>query len=120
MVYRSLADLILLLHLAFVGFVVFGGLVVLRWPQLAFVHVPSVVWAVLLEYAQWTCPLTPLENTFRQWSGEAGYAGGFIEHYLTPVLYPPGLTHGIQVLAGSFVLLVNALAYWQLARRKHA
>jgi hypothetical protein len=109
---------VLLVHLAFVAFVVIGGVAVLRWPRLAWVHLPAVVWGVLTEYAGWVCPLTPLENGLRQAGGEAAYAGGFVEHYVVPVLYPAELTRTLQVVLGSVALLLNALVYWQLARRR--
>ena len=118
MLYRLLADVVLLGHLAFVAFVVFGGLLVLRWPKLGWVHLPAALWGVLIEYAGWICPLTPLETNLRERGGEAGYAGGFIEHYLTAVLYPSGLTRGAQVALGSLALLINVLVYRQLAVRK--
>ena len=88
MFFRLLADLVLLMHLAFVVFVVLGGVLVLRRPRLAWIHVPAAVWGVLIEYAGWVCPLTPLEILFRQRGGEEGDSGGFIEHYLTSTPYP--------------------------------
>ena len=120
MLYKTLADLVLLAHVGFVAFVVIGGAAVLRWPRLAWVHLPAVIWAVLIEYAGWICPLTPLENALRQAAGETAYAGGFVEHYVVPVLYPPDLTHTVQVVLGSVVLLLNVLVYWQVARRRRA
>jgi hypothetical protein len=101
-----------------VAFVVIGGVAVLRWPRLVWVHVPAVIWAVLIEYAGWICPLTPLENALRQGGGEAAYAGGFVEHYVVPVLYPTDLTRTLQLLLGSVVLSLNALVYWQVARQR--
>lgn len=119
MIYRALADLVLVVHLTFVLFVVLGGLPVLRWPRLAWLHVPAAIWGVLIEYTGWICPLTPLENSFRARGGEAGYTGGFIEHYIQPVLYPAGLTRGTQIVLGSLALLVNLTAYGVvIARRK--
>jgi hypothetical protein len=118
MLYTSLADAVLLAHLAFVAFVVIGGAAVLRWRRLAWVHVPAVISAVPIEYAGWICPLTPLENALRQAGGEAGYAGGFIDHHVGLALYPAGLTRGVQVVLGSLVLVLNTLAYWQVARRR--
>jgi hypothetical protein len=120
MIYRALADLVVIMHLAFVLFAVLGCLAVLRWPRLAFAHLPAVVWAVLVEYAGWICPLTPLEIRFRQAGGEPGYVGDFLDHYLVPLLYPAGLTRGLQVAAGTFVLLLNLLAYWRVVRRRPA
>lgn len=111
MIYRVLADLVLALHLGFVLFVILGGLLVVRWPLLAWVHIPAVVWGVLIEYMGWICPLTPLENSFRVRGGQAGYSGGFIEHYIQPLLYPNGLTRGTQLVLGSVVLLLNVAAY---------
>jgi hypothetical protein len=118
MIYNVLADLVLLVHLTFVAFVVIGGTAVYRWPRLAWVHVPAVLWAVLIEYAGWICPLTPLENALRQAGGEAGYVGGFIDHYLIPVLYPTELTRTLQVALGSVVLLLNAVVYWRVVRQR--
>ena len=111
MIYRALADLILALHLGFVLFVVLGGLLVLKWPRAAWLHVPAAIWGVLIEYTGWICPLTPLENSFRARGGEAGYSGGFIEHYIQPVLYPAGLTRSTQVVLGSLALILNLTAY---------
>ena len=111
MIYRVLADLVLAVHFGFVLFVVLGGLLVLRWPRLAWVHIPAAIWGVLIEYAGWICPLTPLENSFRVKSGEAGYSGGFVEHYLLPTLYPAGLTRSIQLVLGSAVLVLNLAVY---------
>jgi hypothetical protein len=120
LIYRALADLVLVVHLAFVLFVVLGGLLVVRWPWLAWLHVPAAIWGVLIEYTGWICPLTPLENSLRVKGGEAGYAGGFIQHYIQPVLYPAGLTRSTQVVLGSMALLVNLAAYAiVLSRLKH-
>lgn len=117
MIYRALADLVLTLHLGFVLFVVFGGLLVMRWPRLVWIHIPAAVWGAAIEYTGWICPLTPLENSLRARGGEAGYAGGFIEHYLLPTLYPQGLTRGTQFVLGSLVLMINAGAYGALLLR---
>jgi hypothetical protein len=119
--YRALADLVLLFHLAFVLFVILGGLFVLRRPKVAWLHLPCAAWGVLIEFAGWICPLTPLEVSLRARGGEAGYAGGFIAHYVTAVLYPAGLTRGVQVVLGGFALLLNAAVYaWMVARRRAA
>ena len=117
MIYRVLADLVLVVHLGFVVFVVLGGWFVVRWPRLAWVHVPAAVWGVLIEYAGWICPLTPLENSFRMKGGGAGYGGGFVEHYLLPTLYPAGLTRSTQLVLGSVVLLLNLAAYAMVLSR---
>ena len=111
MIYRVLADLILVVHFAFVLFVVLGGLLVLRWPLVAWLHIPAAIWGVLIEYTGWICPLTPLENSFRLKGGEAGYSGGFIQHYIQPILYPAGLTRSTQLVLGSLVLILNLAAY---------
>jgi nitrate reductase gamma subunit len=119
LIYRSLADLVLVVHLAFVLFVVLGGLLALRWPWVSLLHIPAAVWGVLIEYSGWICPLTPLENSLRRSGGEAGYSGGFIEHYIQPLLYPAGLTRGTQIVLGSLAVLVNLAAYSAvIARRK--
>jgi hypothetical protein len=111
LIYRALADFVLVLHLAFVLFVVLGGLLVLRWPRLAWLHIPAAIWGVLIEYSGWICPLTPLENSFRIKGGEDCYSGGFIEHYIQPTLYPAGLTRSTQLVLGSLALIVNLAAY---------
>jgi hypothetical protein len=118
MLYRALADAVLLLHLAFVLFVVLGGLLVLRYPGLAWVHLPVAAWGVLIELAGWICPLTPLEKQLRIQGGEAGYPGGFIDHYLMPLIYPDGLTREQQILAGMLVLAINAAVYLRLWRSR--
>jgi len=115
---RVLADLVVVLHLAFVAFVVLGGLLVLRWPRLAWLHVPAAVWGTLIEFAGWVCPLTPLENRLRYLGGEAGYEGGFVERYLLGVLYPEGLTPEAQLALGMLVLVVNGAVYARLWRRR--
>ncbi|MDV3239414.1 MAG: DUF2784 domain-containing protein [Gammaproteobacteria bacterium] len=111
-----LADLVVLLHLAFILFVMLGGLLVLRWRRLMWLHLPVVVWGAAIEFVGWICPLTPLENRLRAAAGEAGYSGGFIEHYLIPLIYPAGLTRELQWLLGALVLLVNAAVYWRVLR----
>lgn len=118
MAWRFLADLVLVVHAAYVTFVILGGLAVLRWPAMAWVHLPAAAWGVAIELGGWTCPLTPLEVALRQRGGEAGYSGSFIEHYVTPVLYPDGLTRGMQVVLGLTVLAVNGWIYWRLLRRR--
>jgi len=110
-----------LTHFAFVLFVVGGGLLVLRWRRVAWIHLPCVLWGAVIELAGWICPLTPLENRLRYAAGGAGYAGGFVEHYLMPVLYPTQLTRPIQVALGVSVLVLNCAVYsWVLWRRQRA
>jgi hypothetical protein len=119
MIFRWLADLVVGLHLLFVAFVVLGGLLALRWPRAAWIHLPAALWGAVVEYAGWICPLTPLEQWLRLRSGQAGYSGGFIDHYLLPILYPAGLDRPIQWLLGSLVLGINGAIYgWLLVKRK--
>ncbi len=115
---RLLADVLVVLHLLFILFVVLGGLLVLRWPRLAWVHLPVATYGVLIEMVGWMCPLTPLENRLRLEAGQAGYAGGFVEHYIIPVVYPPGLTPALQMVLGLLVLAVNAGVYALAIRRR--
>jgi hypothetical protein len=117
MVYRVLADLVLVAHLAFVLFVVLGGLLVLRWPRVARVHVPIALYGAAVEFIGFICPLTPLENHLRHQGGQAGYAGGFIEHYVTAALYPHGLTRGIQLALGAALIAFNLVVYGVALRR---
>ena len=117
MSWRALADLVVLAHFAFVLFVVLGGLLVLRWPVLAWVHLPAAIWGVWIEFRGWICPLTPLENDLRRRAGLAGYQGGFVEHYVIPTLYPADLTPPKQLALGTLALLVNLVAYGVLVRR---
>lgn len=106
------------LHLAFILFVSFGALAVLRWPRLAWVHVPCALWGTWVELAGRICPLTPLENACRAKAGLGGYPGGFIENYVIPVVYPENLTRTIQIGAGLLALGINLGAYWFLWRRR--
>ena len=116
-----LADLVLVVHFAFVAFVVLGGLLALRWSRVAWVHIPVAIYGALVEFIGFICPLTPLEVSLRQRAGEAGYEGGFIEHYITAALYPSGLTREIQIGLGVFVLVLNGIIYtiWMRRRARH-
>lgn len=118
MVYRLLADLVVVLHFAFVLFVVFGGLFALRWPRAAWIHLPAALWGAGIEFVQGICPLTPLENRLRRLGGEAGYSGGFVERYVTAALYPEGLTREVQLVLGGLVILVNVVVYAMVWRRR--
>ena len=111
MPYRLAADAVLLGHLAFVSFVVLGGLLALRWPRLAWVHVPAAVWGAVVEFTGWICPLTPLEVALRRAAGDAGYTGGFVEHYILATLYPDGLTRTTQLTLGLAVVVLNVAIY---------
>jgi Protein of Unknown function (DUF2784) len=119
MLYRVLADLVVGAHVLFVAFVMAGGLLALRWRWAAAVHLPAAVWGALIEFQGWVCPLTPLEQSLRAAAGQAGYQGGFIEHYLLPALYPAGLTREVQLVLGSLVVAVNLAVYgllmWRLS-----
>jgi hypothetical protein len=116
-IYRITADLLVVLHLSFIVFVMLGGLLVFKWRRVAILHLPAVVWAVLLELNSWICPLTPWEQQLRQVAGENGYAGSFIAHYLMPVMYPPGLDEPTQLMLALAVILVNLPVYgWLLGR----
>lgn len=124
MPYHWLADLVLLVHFGFLLFVILGGLAVLRWRRLAWVHLPAAAWGVLIEWAGWICPLTPLEISLRRRAGQAGYGGGFIDHYVTALMYPEGLSRAHQVILGTLALAVNLAIYarlcvlWRRSRRR--
>lgn len=116
-VYRLLANAVVAFHGLFIVFVVCGGFLAWRWRWVAAMHLPCALWGILIEYRGGICPLTPLENSLRARAGQQGYGGGFIEHYLLPVMYPAGLTPRVQVVLGTAVLLVNLFAYAVLIRR---
>lgn len=122
---RIFADLVVLLHAAFVVFVVTGGVLVWRWHRVVWFHLPAAIWGMLIEFRGWICPLTPLENRLRRLAGEAGYGSGFIEHYVIPVVYPSGLTPRVQLILGLAVAAVNVSLYggyivWRLVARRQA
>ena len=110
-VYRIFADLVVLVHVTFVVFVVFGGLVALKWRRVVWVHLTAVVWAAIVEFSGWICPLTPLENWLRTKTGENGYHGDFVAYYILPVLYPSELTRELQIGLGIFVIALNLALY---------
>ncbi len=118
MIFRVLADAVVVLHLAFVAFVMLGGLLVVRWPRLAWLHVPAAAWGAWVEFTGRVCPLTPLENQLRERGGAPGYTSDFVAHYLIPILYPAALTREVQWALGAAVLLVNVLVYALLIRRR--
>ena len=111
MLYRALADTVLVAHFAFVLFAVLGGLLALRWRRALWLHLPALAWGLLVQLANRDCPLTPLENYFRRLGGEAGYAGGFIQHYVSAILYPDHLTHALRFSLGLLLLVANLAAY---------
>lgn len=118
MAHRALADLTLLLHLAFIGFVVFGGLLALRWRRAPWLHLPAVGWGIFVELTGRVCPLTPLENALRRAAGAEGYAGGFTEHYVVPLIYPAGLGPEVQTLLAALVALANVAVYAIVWRKR--
>ena len=114
---RALADATVVLHLGFVLFVVLGGLIVARWRRVAWVHVPAACWGAWIEFADWVCPLTPLENWLREQGAGTAYSSSFIEHYLLSVLYPESLSRELQWVLGGAVLVINAVVYVIVLRR---
>ncbi len=121
---KLLADLVVLVHAAFIAFVVLGGLLALHWPRAAWLHLPAAAWGAWIEFSGRICPLTPLEVKLRQAAGEAGYEGGFIEHYLLPILYPAELDRTLQLLLGGTVVVINLVVYalvlWRRRQRPAA
>jgi hypothetical protein len=116
--YSLAADLLVMIHFLAILFIVLGGLLLFRWPGIAFIHLPFAAWGAIMEVMGWICPLTPWEQRLRSAAGESGYSGGFIDHYLLPLIYPEQLTREIQMGLGLFVLLFNLAVYgWWLIRR---
>lgn len=111
MIYNLAANLVFIIHLCFVIFVIFGGLLALRWRRLIFLHIPAVIWAIVVEFFQLFCPLTTLENYFKRLGGEQDYAGGCIEYYVSALLYTP-ITPQIQIALGVVLLIFNLIIYW--------
>jgi hypothetical protein len=105
------------MHAGFVLFVICGGLLVLRWRRIAWLHLPAAMWGAIAEFSGWVCPLTPLENWLRQQAGETGYRSDFVAYYLLPVLYPDDLTRDVQLMLGTAVLAINVSVYGWLWRR---
>lgn len=116
MTYHVLAIATAVLHFAFILFVIGGGLLVLKWPKLMWLHIPAAVWGALIEFAGWWCPLTRWENHFLREAGRAGYDGGFVAHYIFAIIYPAGLTRGIEIAIGVVVLAVNVAVYVRVFR----
>jgi hypothetical protein len=119
MLARLAADLTLLLHLGFIVFALFGALLAWRWRWVPWLQLPAAAWGVFVELTGRLCPLTSLENHFRRLAGEAGYAGGFIEHHLLPLIYPEGLTRELQWALAAVVATTNLVIYAVLLRRRH-
>ncbi len=117
MLFRIAADLLVVIHFGFICFVVIGGFLVLKWRWVLFLHVPAAVWGALIEFQGWLCPITPLEQQLRHISGQSGYTGGFIEHYILPIIYPSNLTHEVQIILGTFVVVINIAVYgWIISK----
>lgn len=114
--YRLAADLILVFHLVFIVFALFGGLLCLHRARWAWLHLPAMTWGIWIEWSGGICPLTPLENRFRHLASEPGYHESFIEHYLVPLIYPEQLNPSIQWILGAVLLLINLIIYWQVLR----
>jgi hypothetical protein len=114
MFYLWLADLVVLIHLAFIAFAVLGGLLIIWRRKVLYLHLAAVIWAVWIEFSGGICPLTPLENWLRGQGGQAAYALDFVGNYLMPLVYPPGLTRGIQIVLATMVIFINGLIYGYL------
>ena len=123
MLFRILADILVVIHGCFVLFVVLGGLLALKRPKVAWIHIPACIWGALIEFQRWICPLTPLEKWLRVKAGQAGYSGGFVQHYLVPLIYPAGLTEQTATVLGLLVVVVNVAVYacvvMKYRRRRH-
>ena len=118
MLYRFLAEATVALHFLFIAFVVLGSFLVMRDVRWAWVHVPAVAWVAWLEFTSAICPLTPIENALRARAGDEGYPGGFIEHYLLPIIYPAGLTADVQTVLGFAVVALNVFVYARVWRKR--
>ena len=117
--YKLLADALVVFHMGFVGFVLLGGTIALRWRRAMWLHLPAVAWGIYIELSHNICPLTPLENHLRRAGGATTYQGGFVDHYIMPVLYPNGLTHAMQVAIAVVIVVLNAVVYgWIIAGRR--
>ncbi|HEX5461040.1 MAG TPA: DUF2784 domain-containing protein [Steroidobacteraceae bacterium] len=114
--WRILADLLVVLHLAFAVFVIFGGFLAWKWRGAIFVHPPALAWGFWVETSGQICPLTPLENHLRHLASQSGYTGGFLDHYVVPILYPPGLTRADQWVLAALLLAITLVAYGALLR----
>lgn len=115
--YQFLADAVVVAHLLFIAFVVAGGLLVLRWPRVAWLHIPAAAWGAVVELMGWVCPLTPLENWLRG-RGGAPYQGDFVARYLLPLIYPESLTPARQRILGAVVIAANLAIYAVVIRKR--
>ena len=119
MIVKFSADLLVILHLLFILFVLLGGLLVLKWHKIALLHLPCALWGVLIEFSGWICPLTPLENRLRSSAGAGGYSGGFVDHYIMPLIYPSGLDRNMQLILGIIVIMINVSVYTLILVRRY-
>lgn len=117
MLYSALANSVLIIHTAFIAFVVLGGLLVLWKPRMRWLHLPALAWGATVVTMGWVCPLTPLKNDLRAMAGQQGYDGGFIEHYLMSVIYPDGLTRPVQIMLALLLIIGNAALYTAIYKR---
>ena len=117
---RILADLVLVVHLGFIVFAVAGGLLTLLWRYVPIVQIPAALWGVFVEASGGICPLTPLENSLRRAAGSSGYTGGFVEHYLVPIVYPDSLSPSVQLVLAGLVVVANGIVYAVVCRRRRA
>ncbi len=115
---QYLADIVVLIHFLFIVFVLAGGMLLLRWPRLVWLHLPAIIWGVFIEVSRGVCPLTPLENYLRVLDGNGEYQGGFIAHYLLLLIYPAGLTPAIQLLLAGVVIMFNLVIYTVVIRMR--
>ena len=111
MIYLILAELVVVLHLLFIVFNVLGGFLAIWKKWMPYIHIPAAIWGSLIIIMGWKCPLTPLEKMLRIAGGEEGYSGGFISHYIIPIIYPPGLTREMQITLGLIAIVTNILIY---------
>ena len=118
MLLRIAIDSVVLIHFAFILFVALGGLLVLRWPKVTWLHIPAAVWGALIEFFGWACPLTSFEVMLQKKIGRTGYSGGFVDAYVMPIVYPPGLTRSTQIALGVGVVALNCALYgWVILRQ---
>ena len=120
MIALFLADLVLIIHFLFIVFVIFGGLLVLKWRKVIYIHIPCAIWGGMIEFSGWICPLTYLENYFQKIGNADQYGGSFIEQYLLPVIYPPGLTAEVQIMLGIMVIVINLVIYTAVRRYNYS
>jgi hypothetical protein len=111
LIYKILTSFVIIIHLSFIAYVILGGLLILRWKKSIFLHIPAIIWGSIVEYLNIICPLTPLENYFRRLAGYSTYSAGFIDQYITPLIYPENLERNTQLLLGSFVVIINLIIY---------